>query len=215
MQGQAITMQNLVRQALTLVDWHSRRFLAIAGAPGSGKSTLAAQLCDGVNAVAPGTAAILPMDGFHYDDAILEEMQRRSCKGAPDTFDVGGLISVITRLRGQDEAVAVPSFDRDLEISRGSARLITPEVPLIIVEGNYLLLQDPPWSGLAPLFDLSVMIDVPEAVLVRRLRARWAHYAMSDDAIMRKLEDNDLPNGRNVRQNSRAADYVLHRNEGD
>lgn len=215
MQGQPITMQGLVRQALTLVARPGRRFLAIAGAPGSGKSTLAAQLCDGVNAAAPGTAAILPMDGFHYDDTILEDMQRRPWKGAPDTFDVGGLISVITRLRAQDDAVAVPVFDRDLEISRGSARLIAPEVPLIIVEGNYLLLQDPPWSGLAPLFDLSVMIDVPEPLLAKRLRARWAHYAMRDADIMRKLEDNDLPNGRNVRQNSRVADHVLHQNESD
>lgn len=215
MQGQPITMQGLVRKALTLLDRPGRRFLAIAGAPGSGKSTLAAGLCNGVTTVAPGTAAILPMDGFHFDDAILEDMQRRLWKGAPDTFDVGGLISVITRLRAQDEVVAVPVFDRDLEISRGSARLITPEVPLIIVEGNYLLLQHPPWSGLAPLFDLSVMIDVPEAVLAKRLRDRWTHYAMSDADIMRKLEDNDLPNGRNVRQNSRAADYVLHQNESD
>lgn len=212
---QPITVQGLVRQALTLLDRPGRRFLAIAGAPGSGKSTLAAQLCDGVNAAAPGMAAILPMDGFHYDDAILEDMQRRPWKGAPDTFDVGGLISVITRLRAQDDAVAVPVFDRNLEISRGSARLIKPEVPLIIFEGNYLLLQDLPWSGLAPLFDLSVIIDVPEAVLAKRLRARWAHYAMQDADIMRKLEDNDLPNGRNVRKNSRAADYVMHQNESD
>lgn len=206
---QPTTMEGLVRQALSLLDQHGRRFLAMAGAPGSGKSTSAATLQDAVNATAPGAAAILPMDGFHFDDAVLEDRRRRPWKGAPDTFDVGGLISVIMRLRQQDDIVAVPVFDRDLEISRGSARLIPQDTRLIIVEGNYLLLEEAPWSGLAPLFDLTVMIDVPEIVLAERLRARWAHYDMSSDQIMQKLEDNDLPNGRRVRQHSRPADFIL------
>ncbi|MBQ2262771.1 MAG: nucleoside triphosphate hydrolase [Loktanella sp.] len=202
-------MEGLVRQALSLLDQPGRRCLAMAGAPGSGKSTSAATLQDAVNATAPGAAAILPMDGFHFDDAVLEDRRRRPWKGAPDTFDVGGLISVIMRLRQQDDIVAVPVFDRDLEISRGSARLIPQDTRLIIVEGNYLLLDEAPWSSLAPLFDLTVMIDVPEIVLAERLRARWAHYDMSSDQIMQKLEDNDLPNGRRVRQHSRPADFIL------
>jgi pantothenate kinase len=167
-------------------------------------------LAQGGSAMDAVKAAILPMDGFHFDDAVLHAAGRRPWKGAPDTFDVGGLASVLARLRANtEEVVAVPVFDRDLEISRGSARLITRDRRLIIVEGNYLLLDQAPWSGLAAQFDLTVMIDVPEPVLQARLRNRWAHYDLSEDQILQKLEDNDLPNGRTVQKHSRPADLIL------
>ena len=208
--GRSVDLDALAAEAVTLLDRPGRTFLAIAGAPGSGKSTTVEHLRDRLEAARPGLTAILPMDGFHYDDAVLHAMNRRPWKGAPDTFDVGGLASVLERLRSGEETVAVPVFDRDLEISRGSARLIGPEARLILVEGNYLLLDRDPWARLAPLFDATVMIDVPEAVLADRLRARWVHYDLTEDEIAQKLEGNDLPNGRTVRDASRPADYVLH-----
>ncbi len=203
------TIEGLLARVLQLTGGPQRRFVAIAGAPGSGKSTTVEILHDRLQAAAPGQTAILPMDGFHYDDAVLHQMNRRPWKGAPDTFDVGGLQSVLRRLAARDGTVAVPVFDRDLEISRGSARLIGPEASVILVEGNYLLLQDTPWADLHPLFDLTVMIDIPEPVLTDRLRARWQGYALSDADILHKLEGNDLPNGRTVRTRSIPADLVL------
>lgn len=205
-----VDMDGLLAEALTLLDAPGRTFLAIAGAPGSGKSTTVETLHDRLNAARPGLTAILPMDGFHYDDAVLHAMNRRPWKGAPDTFDVGGLASVLARLRAADATVAVPVFDRDLEISRGSARLIDTQARLILVEGNYLLLDQAPWDQLAPLFDKTVMIAVPESVLAERLRARWVHYKLSEAEILQKLEDNDLPNGRTVRDRSRDPDFILH-----
>ena len=202
-------MEGLLTEALTLLEQPGRRIMAIAGAPGSGKSTTAQALQTGLARAHPGLSAILPMDGFHYDDAVLHDMGRRPWKGAPDTFDVGGLASVLDRLRTGAETVAVPVFDRDLEISRGSARLITPGVRLILCEGNYLLLDSAPWDRLAACFDRTVMVDVPEPVLADRLRARWSHYDLTEDQIRQKLEGNDLPNGRTVRTRSRPADLVL------
>ena len=150
------------------------------------------------------------MDGYHYDDAVLQAMGRRRWKGAPDTFDVGGLRSTLSRLRDPaGGVVAVPVFDRDLEISRGSARLIGPEARLILAEGNYLLLDRPPWSGLRPMFDLTVMIAVEEAELRRRLTDRWQGYALSAAEIAHKLDGNDLPNGRVVITESAPADLEL------
>ena len=105
--------------------------------------------------------------------------------------------------------VAVPVFDRSLEISRGSARLIGKEVRLIIVEGNYILLDQAPWSTLAPFFDITVMIDVAEAELRRRLRQRWKGFGLDDAVVDHKLEENDLPNGRLVMNGSRRADLIL------
>lgn len=187
-----------------------RTVVAIAGAPGSGKSTLAEALVDGLNARDPGSAALLPMDGFHFDDRVLDALGRRARKGAPDTFDVGGLDHSLARLRTRDEAfVAVPVFDRAIEIARAGARLIPAGVPVIVAEGNYLLLKDAPWSALARHFELTVRLDVPEDVLRARLALRWQGYGLSDGEIARKLEENDLPNGRTVTMRSRAADYVI------
>ncbi|EBA06127.1 nucleoside/nucleotide kinase family protein [Sagittula stellata] len=207
--GRTVDMEGLRTEALALLDRPGRRFVAIAGAPGSGKSTTVERLFDALEATHPGVAAILPMDGFHYDDAVLHAMNRRPWKGAPDTFDVGGLASVLDRLKPADDTVAVPVFDRELEISRGSARLIGMDARLILCEGNYLLLNRAPWDRLAGRFDLEVMIDVPEQELARRLRRRWVHYKLTEDEIRAKLEDNDLPNGRTVRSESREADLVL------
>ena len=91
--SRVIDMEGLFAEALTLMDAPGRRFLAIAGAPGSGKSTTAETLHRWLEARRPGESAVLPMDGFHFDDAILEAKGRRPWKGAPDTFDVGGLLS--------------------------------------------------------------------------------------------------------------------------
>jgi len=188
----------------------TRVLVGIAGAPGSGKSTVAEALVAQLNQATPGRAAVLPMDGYHYDNMLLGQFGRLASKGAPDTFDVAGLRHMLTRLRDNfEDAVVVPVFDRDLEIARAGARLIPASVDIVIVEGNYLLLRQPPWETLRPHFDLTVMVDVPEHVLRQRLTSRWQSYALPSDEIARKLEEVDLPNGRVVKNESAAADYRI------
>lgn len=181
------------------------RFLAaLAGPPGAGKSTLAAEL---VAALGPGAKAV-PMDGFHYDDAVLIARDARNRKGAPDTFDVAGFRHLLQRLRVEPE-VAIPLFDRDLEISRAGADIVIPADQILIVEGNYLLLNEAPWPDLAPLFDLTIWIDVPESELDRRLLARWAHYGKTPAEARAWIDGNDMPNIRRVVSGSRPADLVI------
>jgi pantothenate kinase len=187
-----------------------RVIVALAGAPGSGKSTLADKLAGKLNGRQAGLAAVLPMDGYHYDDLYLVPTGLRPRKGAPHTFDVGGLYHTLARMRARDEAeVAVPVFDRKIEIARAGARLIPAEVPVIVVEGNWLLLDQAPWTRLHPMFDVTAMVEVPEHVLRARLRGRWDRLGLTEEQIIEKLEENDLPNGRLARDGSIAADYRL------
>ena len=204
-----IDTESLARH-LAQLGQHGRTICAIVGAPGSGKSTLAEHMVERLNTNDPDTAALLPMDGFHYDDLHLVPAGLRPRKGAPDTFDVGGLRHLLLRLRANEEAaVAVPVFDRGIEIARAGARLIPASVRVIVCEGNYLLLDQEPWNSLRPLFDTTVMIDVPEETLRARLRRRWEGYGLNEEEIAWKLDGNDLPNGRMVRSGSAPAQFVL------
>ena len=123
-------------------------------------------------------AALVPMDGYHLDNAILDARGRRFEKGSPDTFDVAGFAAMLRRLKTEDEVI-IPVFDRDARsVARIGPRRAGPEARIAVVEGNYLLLRDAPWNGLSPLWDLTVFLDVPEAELERRLVDRWLHHGL-------------------------------------
>ncbi len=200
----------LARRVIAAAANHNRFIVAIAGPPGSGKSTLADALAEAINAQTQAeSATVFPMDGYHFDDAILKARGDLPRKGAPFTFDVEGYRHTLMRLRDVNSDVAVPVFDRSLELSRGSARLVTPKHKYIITEGNYLLLHETPWNTLARLFDLTVSIIEPEAELARRLHARWVHYQLSPEAIQAKMEGNEMPNVRLVLNSSKHADVVF------
>ncbi|MBT9288885.1 nucleoside/nucleotide kinase family protein [Prosthecodimorpha staleyi] len=187
-----------------------RLLVGIVGPPGSGKSTLAEALVARLQATRPGRAALLSQDGFHYDDAVLDPAGMRPRKGAPETFDVAGLVQCLKRLAARDEAaVAVPVFDRAIEIARAGARLIEPAAEIVVVEGNWLLLDEAPWRAVRPWLDLTAMLQVPEAVLRERLEARWRDLGFDEAAIAAKVDGNDLPNARRVLEASAAADLVL------
>lgn len=199
-----------LRQALRERAVGGRLIVALAGPPGSGKSTLSELLVESLNADVPGWAAVLPMDGFHYDDLYLTPAGLRPRKGAPDTFDVGGLQHALQRLRSGDaDHVAVPIFDRQLEIARAGAKLIPKATRIIVVEGNYLLLRRAPWSDLSLLFDVTVLIETPDDVLRERLSARWRQYKLTPDQIAEKLDGNDLQNARLVVSESADPDFRI------
>lgn len=195
-------MTALVENAKRLADrllssYSGSRLLAgMAGAPGSGKSSLADAVVEEINHKRPGLAAVFPMDGFHYDDAVLRDMGRLANKGAIDTFDAHGLRHMLQRLKAnEDDTIAVPVFDRSIEIARAGGRLIPRETGIIVCEGNYLLMRNEPWDRLHPIFDLTVLVEVPVEELRRRLRERWFFYGLDEEGIRRKLDDNDIPNG--------------------
>jgi pantothenate kinase len=216
MSNQPIDLAGLVEHLRHTQD-AARRLVAIAGSPGAGKSTVAETLCTGLNRHAPALAQVLAMDGFHFDDRVLETRGLRARKGAPDTFDVDGLLAMLDRLRADDgRDVAVPVFDRALEIARAGAEIISAATRIVIVEGNYLLLDDPThpaWTRLASRFDVTVMLEVPRARLAERLAARWRGFGLDDAAVMAKVEGNDLVNADLIIARSRAADFQLRNDD--
>lgn len=199
------TAEDLAARIVARARGLRRIVVALAGPPGAGKSTLSERL---LAALPAGEAALVPMDGFHFDNAVLDAMRLRDRKGAPETFDCAGLAASLRRIRSGEGPVAVPVFDRQADLARAGAAMVAAEARYVLVEGNYLLLDRPPWSGLAPLFDLTVFIDVPIAELRRRLLARWRDLGRGEEAARAWVEGNDLPNARLVIAGRRPADVV-------
>lgn len=188
-----------------------RLLVAIAGAPASGKSTLSERLHHHLGGDEAG-AVVVPMDGYHFDDAILSARGVLPRKGAPETFDTGGFKRTLEAIRTDDDDVYVPVFDRHLELSRGSARCVSQRHRIVLVEGNYLLLNQSPWDQLASLFDLTLFIDTPLAVLEKRLVQRWLDHGHDQPSARQKALDNDIPNARTVAEYSKFGTAIIINN---
>ncbi|MCK0094958.1 nucleoside/nucleotide kinase family protein [Yoonia sp. F2084L] len=185
-----------------------RYLVAITGAPGCGKSTLADELARRLNAQGR-KAIVVPMDGFHLDNAILEARNLRPRKGAPETFDAPGFLRLIRALKTGDEVFA-PSFDRTRDIAIAGSVAVPAEARVVIVEGNYLMFDEAPWSELAGLWDLSVRLNVPMPELRARLIHRWLSLNYSRAVATRRAEGNDIPNAQRVIDRALPCDFNLN-----
>ncbi|MBV7407989.1 AAA family ATPase [Maritimibacter sp. DP1N21-5] len=193
-------LADLVRRA---ARGRARYLVAIAGAPGSGKSTLAERLAQGT----PRAQAI-PMDGFHHDNDWLNARNLYPRKGAPETFDAETFVGFVHRL-AHGEVTHFPTFDRAADATLPTGGTLAPDTHVYLIEGNYLLLDEAPWSDCHPLFDLAVVLDVPEDELERRLVARWRAHGHAEEDAVHRAHANDLPNGRIVRERSIRAAFRL------
>lgn len=184
-----------------------RRLIAVAGAPASGKSTFAQRLAEGLNK-AGRAAAVVPMDGFHLDNAILEARGDRPRKGAPHTFDARGFRRLIEDIRAGGN-VYFPLFDRSRDLAVAGAGLVQDQTEVVVVEGNYLLYDHPEWRALAPLWDLAIRIEVPEPILRARLMQRWREHGLNGEEAFARVRENDHPNGQEIAAHPLPADITL------
>lgn len=208
-------MAELVFQAERLVqairegaEDKSRLMVAIAGPPGAGKSTASEALLDLLKEQGK-RPVVVPMDGFHLDNRILDARGLRTRKGAPETFDYSGFETVLKRIQSGESEVVIPVFDRVADLARAGAEVVSADADVILVEGNYLLLDEAPWVRLAPLFDLTVFIEAPREELERRLIQRWLDHDHTPEQARARALSNDIPNAERVLAHRRPADIVL------
>jgi len=198
-----------IHDARLALDTGKRLLVGIAGAPGAGKSTLADQLLRQMNTGAERQqAVVVPMDGFHLDNALLDAAGLRAVKGSPQTFDVAGFYALLRRIAQGESPVYLPVFDRHSDLSRAAADVVSDDHKIVLIEGNYILLDEPNWRELASLFDLSIFMDVPVNILEQRLLDRWLGFGLSASEASSKAHDNDLPNGQRVIGGSIAAQVI-------
>ena len=198
----------LVAEIIRRAQSVARLVVAIAGPPGSGKSTLADEMCARLIRADIKTA-VVPMDGFHLDNSILDRLGLRERKGAPETFDGEGFVKLVESLRGNHHAVDVPVFDRAQDRVIEGTNRIMPEHRIVLVEGNYLLLDEIPWNRLPEMFDMTVFVDPGMVVLKERLIRRWLDNNHTRAEAEKRALSNDIPNARRVLDNSAPADFVI------
>lgn len=196
----------LLARAQRLADGGGRRILGITGPPGAGKSTLAAALAEALGE----RARLVGMDGFHLAEAELRRLGRRDRKGAPDTFDALGYVALLRRLRAADEEVVyAPHFDRSIEEAIAGSVPVPREVPLVITEGNYLLVDDAPWSAVRPLLDECWYVEPDETERLERLVARHQRFGRSPAEARERSWGSDQRNAEVIAATRRYADLVV------
>jgi pantothenate kinase len=189
------------------LDGGRRTLLGITGSPGSGKSTFAAWL---QQQFGPELAVVVPMDGFHLGNAIIDGTPLRQRKGAMDTFDVGGYLSLLQRLVRRDEPVVyAPEFRRTLDEPVAASIAVPASVPLVITEGNYLLAETPQWKEVRAQLDEVWFMDTPPALRLGRLVDRHVEFGMERTAAQSWAMGPDEANARVIEATRQAADRII------
>ncbi|KAK4148002.1 P-loop containing nucleoside triphosphate hydrolase protein [Dichotomopilus funicola] len=203
---------------------NTRFLIAIGGIPGSGKTTLSQRLTTALNARHAALtsqpqqpqqpiAAFVPMDGYHLTraqlDALPDPATAHARRGAEFTFDGASFVQLVRQLKQEGEplteatpTVYAPSFDHAVKDPKEGDIAIGGRQRIVVLEGNYLLLDTPPWSQAIPLFSLTIFVSVPRATARARLASRHVAAGLVTtlaDGDRRAIE-NDLPNGDEILQ---------------
>lgn len=189
-------------------EGRKRYIVAIAGPPGAGKSTFSQALLLMLKEKSI-QAKIISMDGFHLDNSILADRNLLDRKGAPATFDTAGFIHLMNRLTNFEDDVVIPEFDRNKDLSIAGSSIISTKDKVLIVEGNYLLIEEEPWTKLKKTWDQTIFINPGIDTLEQRLLNRWLRYGLDTQDAKKRTLSNDLPNARYVLEKSSDSDIQI------
>ena len=197
----------VLQRARALLASGQRKILGIVASPGAGKSTLAQSLLQALGQ----QAQIVPMDGFHLANSELKRLGRAGRKGAPDTFDAAGYVNLLRRIRGQapGETIYAPEYRRELEEGIAGAIAVDASTPLIITEGNYLLLEDGAWGDVRGVLDEAWFLDLDTSVRHQRLLERHMRFGRSQEAALAWIAGTDEPNAQRIERTRPRADWVI------
>lgn len=204
-------LDQLTARARGLIRPGGRTLLGLTGSPGAGKTTLAVALVARVNdEVGPGTAVHLPMDGFHLANATLDDLGRRDRKGSLDTFDGWGFVGLLRRLREEtDHSVYAPSFHREVDEPVAGEIAIPAGAALVVVEGNYLLVDSEPWNQVQPLLDESWFCVTAAEERLLRLVSRHTEHGRTPEAAAAWATQVDEANARLIESTRERADLLV------
>ena len=201
-----ISTEEAIERARRLAAGGRRAILGITGPPGAGKSTLAGAIADDLG----DRARVVGMDGFHLAQAELARLGRADRKGALDTFDGDGYVALLRRLRAADEDVVyAPVFRREIEEPVNAAVAVPREVPLVVTEGNYLLVDEGPWAAVRGLLDEAWYVVQDEATRVRLLIARHVAFGKAPDVAREWVLRSDERNAELVATTRPRADALV------
>jgi pantothenate kinase len=202
---------DLIARACALVRPGRRAVLGLTGSPGAGKTTLAASLVERVDAeLGAGTAVHLPMDGFHLANATLDRLGRHDRKGALDTFDSWGFVALLRRLRDEvDHEVYAPSFRRSVDEPIAGEIAVPAGASLVVVEGNYLLVDAEPWDRVKPLLDEAWFCVTSPQDRVRRLVDRHTRHGRTPAAATAWATEVDGANAGLIEETAVRADLLV------
>ncbi|MHC5796071.1 nucleoside/nucleotide kinase family protein [Lacisediminihabitans sp. FW035] len=190
-----------------LKDTGTRQIFGIAGSPGTGKSTFAQSLAD---ALGRELAVVVPLDGFHLATGIIDGTPLRERRGAIDTFDIGGYVALLRRLRSRDETVVyAPTYRRGLEEPIAASIAVHRDTDFVITEGNYLLSTEPGWRDIRSLVDEIWFVDTPQTLRVARLIERHIAFGMTRDAATAWATGPDEANARLIESTMHLADRQI------
>jgi pantothenate kinase len=196
----------VLTRALRLVERGRRAVLGIAGPPGGGKSTLAKM----VVAALGDDAVLVPMDGFHLAQSELLRLGRRDRMGAADTFDAAGYAALLARARArEDEVLYAPEFRREIEQPFAGAIAIPRSVPLIVTEGNYLLLDEGDWARVRPQLDEAWYVEMDEETRLGWLIQRHIDFGKTPEEARAWVMRSDQANAAVTAATRDRADVIV------